>query len=88
MSKLKLNVIFIILLFIAIVISLYGFVLTAASAIPFQDPQYAPSSALERQKIESIIGLVMLVVGTLMFWGDIIWRIIMGKRINRRLESK
>lgn len=88
MSKTKLNVIFIILLAIAIVISFYGFVLSAVSAIPFQEPQYAPASAFEQQRVEGIIGLVMLISGTLLFWGDIIWRIVMGKRIKKNLESK
>lgn len=81
----KRNIVFFVLLGISILITIIslGFLM---HGIPLQDPQYAPASAVASSRLNESVGDVLFAVGTLMFWGTIIWRIVIGiiSRKNRR----
>lgn len=70
----KNRIIFIVLLVVSILLMLYGFIYFSVSSIPFQDASLAPSSALIKQQVDIVIGIVMMIAGAGLLIGDIIWK--------------
>lgn len=65
-------VLFILLIVIALFVLIIGFGQWAIASIPFQDPEYVSESALYKQTIKIIIGIIMMIVGAITLIGSII----------------
>lgn len=63
---------------IAIVVTVFGFGLFSVAAIPFQDPQYVPASALVRQNVEMIIGAITMTSGIVAFAISVVVGVVVG----------
>lgn len=79
----KVNIIFIVLLIISIVMIEASFFL-AMGVIPLQDADMAPPSAFIETQVCSVLFMVFLVAGTVLFWGTLIWRINYGIKKRKR----
>lgn len=79
----KVNIIFIVLLIISIVMIDASFFL-AMGVIPLQDADMAPPSAFIETQVCSVLFMVFLVAGTVLFWGTLIWRINYGIKKRKR----
>lgn len=65
-------VLFILLIVIALFVLIIGFGQWTIASIPFQNPEYVSESALYKQTIKIIIGIIMMIVGAITLIGSII----------------
>lgn len=83
----KLNIRVTIGIILSLIIFFLGLEIFAIGSIPLQDANLAPKSAIIEQQIEYYTGLIMLLVGTIIFWGSIIWRVIAGAIYKKKNKN-
>lgn len=80
MQMKKKTLLFILILVAAIVIFLLGFGRYAGASIPFQDQEMVPVGVLEKQANDLRIGKILMMLGGVLFFGDVLVRILIRRK--------
>lgn len=78
----KNTIIFVLVIIAACITVFIGFVWYATASIPFQDPEFVPASAFEKQAKDLLVGKIMMLIGAVVLIYSIFWRLIISRRIK------